>query len=398
MLLLRLWNYIRGYVIILVEGYFLEKFVNICVHRQIFLWDIKRSKNSALTLKASIKGFKAIRPVARKTKCRVRIIKKKGVPFFLNRYRRRKAFIVGPFLFILLLYAMTSFIWSVEVTGNKEIGYDLLIETLARNGIKPGVLKFGIDTDRVVNNMILEIDKLSWVSVTIKGTKAKVQVAERTVAPELVPKNVPCDIIAKRDGVITSVIVKDGYEMVKAGDTVVKGQVLISGRVPIKNETEKVRYVHSIGSVTARTWYEKSSQVNMKRVQKVKTGRTKDHISLILFTKRIKLFSGEIDFADYEKVEIRKRLSLGEDLVLPFEIVIDRFYENNVMEEELDIEEAKKLSADSALSEVMRDIPPDAKILKTYANYVKDKNNGLVAKVTVECLEEIGLKKEIGGE
>lgn len=398
MLLLRLWNYIRGYVIILVEGYFLEKFVNICVHRQIFLWDIKRSKNSTLTLKVSVKGFKALRPVARKTNCRVRIIKKKGVPFFLNRYKRRKAFIFGPFLFILLLYIMTSFIWSVEVTGNKEIEYDFLIDVLAKNGIKPGVLKFGIDTDKVVNNLILEIDKLSWVSVSIKGTKAKVQVAERTVAPELVPKNIPCDIIARRDGVITSIIVKEGYEMVKVGDTVVKGQVLISGKVPIKNETEKVRFVHSIGSVTARTWYEKSSPVNMKRIRKVNTGRTKDHISLILFTKRIKLFSGKVDFDDYEKVEIRKRLSLGEDLVLPFEIAIDRFYECEVIEEELDIEEAKKLSAENALSEVMNDVPPDARILKTYANFVEDKNNGLIAKVTVECLEEIGIKKEIGGE
>jgi len=398
MLLLRLWNYIRGYVIILVEGYFLEKFVNICVHRQIFLWDIKRSNNSTLTLKVSIKGFKAIRHVARKTNCRVKIKKKKGIPFFLNRYKRRKAFIIGPFLFILLLYTMTSFIWSVEVTGNKEIGYDLLIETLAKNGIKPGVLKFGIDTDKVVNNMILEIDRLSWVSVSIKGTKAKVQVAERTAAPELVPKNTPCDIIAKRDGVITSIIVKDGYEMVKVGDTVVKGQVLISGKVPIKNDKEKVRSVHSIGSVTARTWYEKSSPVNMKKVYKVNTGRTKDHISLILFTKRFKLFSGKVDFADYEKVEIRKRLSLGEDLVFPFEIVIDRFYENNVVEETIDIDEAKKIAADSALSKVMRDVPPDAKIIKTYADFVEDKNNGLIAKVTVECLEEIGLKAEIGGE
>ena len=67
MLLFRLWNYIRGYVIIVVEGYFLEKFVNICTRRQILLFDISRQKNSKMTLKVSIKGFRMLRPIAKKT-------------------------------------------------------------------------------------------------------------------------------------------------------------------------------------------------------------------------------------------------------------------------------------------------------------------------------------------
>lgn len=83
MLLIRLWNYIRGYVIILVEGYFLERFINICTYRQLFLWDIKRRSDFEMTLKISIKGFKTLRPISRKAQCRVRIIKKKAYPLFL---------------------------------------------------------------------------------------------------------------------------------------------------------------------------------------------------------------------------------------------------------------------------------------------------------------------------
>ena len=86
MLLMRLWNYLRGYVIIVVEGYFLEKFINMCTHRQIYLWDVKASGNCVMTLKASIKGFKRmpwqerqIGPGEMPCKCVI-----------INRYRKRK--------------------------------------------------------------------------------------------------------------------------------------------------------------------------------------------------------------------------------------------------------------------------------------------------------------------
>lgn len=398
MLLLRLWNYLRGYVIIVVEGYFLEKFVNICIHRQIFLWDMKRNKESTLTLKISIKGFKSLRPIARRTKCRVRIKSKKGLPFLLSRYKRRKAFILGSFLFILLFYTMTSFIWSIELTGNKKLDQAYIMESLDKNGIRPGVIKYGIDPDKVVNNMMLEIDELSWISVSIKGTRAKIQVEERTIAPELVPKNDPCNIIAKRDGIIKSLTVKDGYEMVKIGDTVVKGQVLVSGTIPIKDEPEKVRNVHSIASVMARTWYEESIPVQTRVVEKIKTGKKKDHYSLLVFTNKLKLLSGRIEFADYDKIEMRKPLSLGKDLILPFGIIIDRYYEEKTVEAIIDIEDAKKLAADKALEVIMEDVPPSTEILETYVNFIQENENELVAKVTVECLEEIGIKAKIGGE
>ena len=34
--------YILGYLEIKVEGYFIEKFINNCLKRSVFLWNIKR--------------------------------------------------------------------------------------------------------------------------------------------------------------------------------------------------------------------------------------------------------------------------------------------------------------------------------------------------------------------
>ncbi|MGB4648964.1 MAG: sporulation protein YqfD, partial [Acetivibrionales bacterium] len=116
-MLFRLWNYARGYVIIIVEGFFIEKFINICARRRILLWNVRIQKEHRVTARMSISGFRLIRPVARKTGCRVRLLKKTGLPFVFNKYRRRKAFFAGAVLFFILLNVLASFIWSIEISG-----------------------------------------------------------------------------------------------------------------------------------------------------------------------------------------------------------------------------------------------------------------------------------------
>lgn len=397
MLLLRLWNYIRGYVIILVEGFFLEKFINICIHRQIFLWDIKKYKNSNMRLKVSIPGFKMLKPVARKTNCRIRIVKKCGMPFVLSRYRRRKAFVIGAAAFIVIIYTLTSFIWAVEISGNRMIATEVLRQKLESFGLKPGIIKFGIDTKKIANDMMIEVNEIAWIGVTVKGTKLKIEVAERRQPPELVARDVPCDIVAARDGVVKTIVVKAGQEMVKIGDTVMHGQVLISGTVKNKDEQAQPRLVHAIGSVKARTWYEARNTVNTTVQYKERTGNKEYQYSLVLFAREFSMPNKNIPFENFEKIETRKKVSLGKDLELPFELVINEYYENSISEKEIDIEEARKNAMDEAYKEASKDITEDMEIVNTDMNFVQDTEGRQEAVVVIECLEEIGFTKEIGG-
>lgn len=397
MLPLKLWNYIRGYVIIIVEGYFLEKFMNICIRRQIFLWDVKRTKSSVMTLKVSIKGFKMLRPIARKSRCRVRIAGKRGIPFILNRYRGRKAFVGGAVLFIAALYSLTSFVWSIEISGNKDIETQTIVDKLDSLGVKPGTLKYKIDTQILVNDIMLELKELAWVGITVKGTKVKVEVAERIKPPEIVPTDIPCDIYASKDGIIKSIVVKAGLEMVKPGATVKEGQLLVTGTVPNKAEGEPPRKVHALAVIKARTWYEKNVPVSTRVINKERTGAKKDNYSLELFSKRINIFPSRISYGEYDKIEIKKSISLGKDMVLPFALIIDRYYENNLTEMEINIDEAKKIAAEEAYKLASEDIPDTAEVVNSKQEFIEQNDGSLLAVVTIECLEDIGVTKEIGG-
>ncbi|HOV25438.1 MAG TPA: sporulation protein YqfD [Pseudobacteroides sp.] len=398
MLILKLWNYFRGYVIITIEGYFLEKFINICIHRQIYLWDIKRHGSRKMTLKISIKGFKLLRPIALKTKCRVRISKRVGLPFIKSRYKKRKTFLVGAVACVVLFYVMTSFIWSIEVVGNEKINTDFILDKLSESGIKQGVLKYKIDTKKVVNDLMLKIDKLGWVGVSIKGTKLKVQVDERIMPPKLVEKDKPCDIVAKKDGIIKSVISKAGFDLVKPGDTVVEGQILVTGKVPGKDETSGVTLLHAISTVKARTWYEGVSPVITKPTVKERTGNKISKYALVLFGKRINLSWGNVSYSNYDKIEVKKVLSFGEDLVLPFEFIDDIYYETQEVVRELSDKEAEDIAAGKAYDIAKENIPEEAEIIKKDVKILNNDDGTKSVKVIIECIEDIGISKEIGGD
>lgn len=396
MLLLRLWNYLRGYVIILVEGYFIEKFINICTRRQILLWDVRVQQDRKVRMRLSINGFKLLRPVARKAKCKVRLLKKVGLPFIFNRYRRRKAFFAGAVLFVISIYAMTSFIWSVDITGNKELQTTQLEQLLAKQGVRTGVLKYTVDTDRAVNGILLEMRDISWISINVSGTRVRVELRERKKVPEIVPNDVPCDIIAIKDGMIKQVIATQGIEAAGESDTVKKGQVLISGKIPLKEDEKKFKLVHAMGTVQARTWYEDSEPVRLTAVERLKTGKVVNHYTLNLFSWKVELFHKKPLFDNYKAVEVRKKLSLGENFVFPIEWVTNSFYEEKLVNAYISEEDAKNAAAGKAYARIIQRIPDSAVIVKRDLKFVKGETESF-AKVMVECSEDIGTSKKIGG-
>ena len=396
LLLFRLWNYLRGYVIIVVEGYFLEKFINICARRRIHLWDVRIQKQYLANMRMTVKGFRHIRPVAKKAGCRVRLLKKTGLPFVLNKYRRRKAFFAGAVLFLILINFFASFVWSVEITGNRELDQDLIEEALAENGIRTGVFKYRIDTDRAVTGMMLRLEKLAWISIDIRGTKVRVDIRERIDVPEIIPRDIPCDIIALKDGIIRRIIAKEGIEAVGQGDTVKRGQVLISGSIPLKGAENQFKQVHAMGLAEARTWYEAEAPVVLDKTERLRTGRVMTDNSLVLFSREIDIFRRKNRFLDYSVSRTQRKLSLGEDFVFPAEWITKIYIEEKVVHAYVSREDAKKEAAGQAYNKALAQVPDEARIVGKTENFIEQDGN-ITARVTLECIEDIGTSKRIGG-
>lgn len=215
-----LLNYIFGYVNISVEGYFIERFINICISKNVLLWNSKRKKSSFLYTNIGMRDFKKIKEIAKITKCRVKIQRKRGLPFLLNKYKKRKIFVISLAIILLLIFGTSNFIWNIEIVGNNTIEKSEIMKDLNENGLKTGMIKQKINTKEVINNIRLKRNDIAWIGLNIKGTNAIVSIVEADKKPEIIDENEYCNIVTRKDGIITKINVQNGTALVKEGDIV----------------------------------------------------------------------------------------------------------------------------------------------------------------------------------
>ena len=117
----KLLEYISGYVNIVIEGYYIEQFINICNNKQIDLWNIKKENSIKVFASIYIKDFKKLKQICKKTKCKIKIQNKKGLPFVVKKYKKRKFFFIFLLLIILTIILLSIFIWNIEIQGKIDI-------------------------------------------------------------------------------------------------------------------------------------------------------------------------------------------------------------------------------------------------------------------------------------
>ncbi len=383
MIFMRIWNYLTGYLVIRVDGLSLEKFINLAVTNGIYLWGINRQSYTSLTACIGISGFRKLHSINRKLHCRIRILEKRGFPFTAYRYRHRKLLIAGMLIFLAILYGFSAFIWSVEVEGNEQVSKETLINELLELGVRPGAFKGRINTLQIENRLVIDIPQLSWANLEIRGSRAILRVAEGVKPPPIINKDIPANIVATKDGIIDKMIVLDGLAKVKVGDTVKKGQLLISGIIE-HPETIGLRYVRAMGQVIARTWYEGRDSLRFDDTYRKRTGNTAEIKYFGLGDFRFPYKKDEVPFVEYDMEVTTKGL-----------IRTEVYHEVELIPWKDDINSAKAILARSAEAKAKADMPPGAKIVDKKLKYDIIEGESITAVLYIEVLEDIGMQQDI---
>ncbi len=275
-MIIRLIGFLRGSVLLLVHGQFVERFINLCLHRGIFLWDIRKNNETDTRLKMSVRAFKSLRPIARKTHTRVKILEKHGLPIWLAKCKRRTGFLIGILAAAIFFFVASLFVWTVEIAPTERTDESEIRYVLSELGVRPGALKSRIAPREIKDKALLKLDGLSWLWVDVRGVRVEVRLLEKRPAPEILSTDA-CDIVAARDGIICEIIATEGQTKVQVGDTVLRKQLLISAVFTSEREGVPARYTHASGQVFARTWYEASITIDAKQTIKNYTDRTHTH-------------------------------------------------------------------------------------------------------------------------
>ena len=385
-------NYILGYVNILVEGYFVEKFINICNKQKIFLWNLKRSKTTIIYTNVSIKDFKKLKPIAQKTKCKIKIKSKKGLPFIYNKYKKRKIFVIGLAMVLITIFTLSKFIWNIEVIGNEKINADEIIQIANENNLKIGKFKNKVDTKKIINKLRLERDDIAWIGIEIKGTNAIIKIVESIPKPNIIDDEEFCNIVATKDAIIKKISAQNGTPVVKEGEIVKKGTVLIAGW--LEGKYTGTRYVHATGSVQGKVWYTQKERIYFKQQKKEQTGNVENKYSLNINNFKINFNKGVSKFKNYDTIETNKKVKLFSNFYLPIELIKITNTEVNITDITYTLEEAKNIGIEKAKQELNNKIENLDNILSIQINDSQT-SEYIEVEVTYEMLENIGTKEKI---
>lgn len=313
-------QYTKGHVRICVTGSSYERFLNMCARHGIVLWELQPA-DQAYEANLSIKSFRKLKPLAKKSGTRVRIIGRYGLPFFLHRYRKRKMLPAGILFGILLMVLLSGFIWDIHIEGNQMQTDDVIFDFLKEQEIVHGTRKSTIDCKALAADIRKAFDNFIWVSVKIQGTRLLIDVKENTdlTLDEKVTYG-SSDLISNVNGTVSEIITRSGTPLVKAGDTVKKGQPLVEGRVALLNdagETAGYQYCAADADIFIETAYLYEESFPMKYIKKEYTGRMKKGVLLTLTGKKFTFPGRDPGYENFDVVQTEHQLKLTDNFYLP---------------------------------------------------------------------------------
>lgn len=384
-------KYILGYINIKIEGYSVEKLINICIKNGMLLWNIKRSKSTIVYANVGVKEFREIVRIAKKNGCKIKIINKKGLPFLLHRYKKRKIIFILIIAILLALVALSQFIWNIKIEGNEKIESSQITQILENKGIKLGTAKRNIDKQKIINEIRLERSDIAWIGIDIEGTNLIVKIVETNAKPEIVNEEDYCNVVATKDAQIVKISAQNGIPLVKEESVVTKGDILIAGW--IEGKYTGTRYVHANGEVMAKVWYTKKEEVLLNQVIEQETGIKENRYKLKINKFEINLFKRLPKFEKYDTIETEKKLKIFSNFYLPIELIQITYKEKLESQITYGIEEAKDIGRKKAEEELQNEIN-NTNVLQKYENaYVN--SNSVTIELTYEVLENIGTKEKI---
>lgn len=375
------------------EGGFVGQFLDMCRAAGVAFRNA-RCKNGKLYIEVTPSELYTLRHIARETGMRVKVLSRTGLVFIIHRYRRRAGLLVGFAVFMLIMYHLSGFVWNVDIIGESRFyTREQITAALEENGIAVGKRISDIKVSHAENNVLTKLDGLKRLAVSINSTTVTAEIADRVAPPEPSEEEStgrPADIASKSDAYIISVVPYAGKALVKPGDTVTKGQTLVSGMY--EDSAGRTYLTESKAEVIGQVTRTAEFEISVFNEKEEPTGEIYKKTSLFFYGMEINFYiEGGNRYTKCDIITGRKQLTLfGKQLPIAITTVTE-----------------KELAVDAR---PLTDEELEGKIAETLKKYEQESLSGEIVSrsavteldgdicrvsVTYVCNEDIGQKTEI---
>lgn len=364
--------FITGYVTVTVKGNMPELFFQACMKHKIPVWNVKKTSKDICQGNIKLQNINYLKQIKRGTDYKVSFTNKKGYPFLIKRFTRKKEIVIALILSLLLIIFLSNIIWEVKITGVPKDIEEKISKQLDNYGIHSGAWTFSLDSASAIQQeLVKDVPELLWVGVHKKGTTFFLEGVEKIIVKEEEVKG-PRHLVATKKGVIQSIYVSKGLPKVKVNDYVEPGDVLVSGDITMKDEDEEKEkekekkqsdLVVAEGDITAKTWYEMNVTIPLEARHEKLTGNKKKKHYVRIGNFQLPVWG--FKQPDYEAIHT----DTSENPVyffkwkLPIKIVESVLSEKRYNKVKRSKEDAIDVGIEQAKNELQLQIGPDAKIL-----------------------------------
>ena len=365
--------------------------LNICLQNGVSYNNFRCGEDGSVCFRCSTLTAKKLDRICREEGIDLRVMESGGIPPFLWRYRKRAGLMIGGVLALVLLLLSQRFVWDIRITGNTVMTESEIRAELKSCGLYVGSYIPDIHAGELENRVLRASDRISWISIYMDGTVATVQVIEHVDAPPEEDLSRPANLVAACDGQIEVVELYRGNCVVKQGQAVRKGELLVSGLYD--SNVTGYRYTRAAGKVLART--ERTFSVEIPLMGEVKSyGESKcEEMTIHFFDFSLNIFKrtgNEETICDIIKEE--KGVDLFGSCVVPFGLTVTRSLPYSIETVARTHEQALEL----AYAELERELASLSEDVQLLSKNVKTAltDNSLILECTVTCIEDIAVQTE----
>lgn len=388
---MNLTRYLTGWARVRVCGAEPEKFLSALGERGIAFWEAAAPRDFEMTVKIPLRAAKLTGPLAAALGCEGEVVSRHGLPALFRKLRHRVVLMVCAVSVLALLFVSGAFVWNIEIEGCETVSENRVRQALAECGVDIGSCCLGLNQDRVRNGMILRIPEIRWMTVSVRGSHARVILRERRTGPEPVAEDEFVHIVAEKAGLVTAVQPYRGTAVTAENDAVLPGEVLVggytTGRYGVLGATR------AIGEVWARTWYERTAVAPVEIAQTVPNGERDVKWSLILGKMRINFYKGSsICPVDCDKIIYVYPLAKAGVFTLP--VAVEKTVCMSYTTETLRAEELRGELEARLMEELLEDIGSEGEVVSS-AFTATEADGVLYVTLRAECHEQIGAARPL---
>ena len=300
----------------------------------VFRFELLRSDYDRLTV------------LCRKRGDTLTILRKKGLYFTFRQLLRRKLLLLGIGILVLGSCILPTRVLFVRVEGNQLVPTNRILAAAEGSGIRFGASRRAVRSERVKNALLDAVPQLQWAGVNTSGCIAVVSVRERSTVTEEPDNSAVASIVAARDGYVLTSVVTRGTGLVRPGQAVTTGQVLISGYTDCGI---CIQATHAEGEILAQTRRDLEVVTPNAFLHRGDPGDVKHSYSLLLGKKRI-FFWKDSGISDTGCGRMYKEyyLTLPGGFRLPVAICVDSYQHYDTEEAQIQQAEAAAALSDFA--------------------------------------------------